>query len=523
MLDSQVVTAHLAAFGCCAGEAGAQAITERNFGNTEEAECLEAKAAYWMWAASVMERTPTADDDGCCKRKCITDEFALKVIQKASPGCVECGCGNFPPTCDITQDYTVYAAVDAGYQPQAIAGQPYLIVSDLNSWGGTWGTHVGDIVVNTTFTTPAIGKITLDAFANRLWVQTSAGQGWYYPMLSGSLSGSTLTVTSAYPAVDTLLGRDIMVQTSTDAFTDDITTIYLGNENAVEDDYTVDPETLYMRTYFLVEDCQYGPFLSQVSIDANPPLSGRSYRLPVTGDIEYFSDTFTTNPFYEPSFRAACWFKFNQIPGDSDEAVPFGIFQNGATYYYQFSISPAPNEVGRFQFGYQSQDLLSSQPLYQNTFITDAIPGYDMSQWHHLCVVKNSTGAAETNGPADFKFFVDGVEIPIAQLTLLNTVTQDTITSSTVQIIRRYGSGEDMYADEIYLDLLGDSSNIATVIMPNLMDQVYGSGWLYWYRAEVPDDLDASPFSTPNAPDAPYIRNNGGSATISTDVPPLLA
>jgi hypothetical protein len=297
----------------------------------------------------------------------------------------------------------------------------------------------------------------------------------------------------------------------------------LGNENAVEDDYTVDPETLYMRTYFLVEDCQYGPFLSQVSIDANPPRSGRSYQLPPGADIVDFVDTTTFNPLIAPTYRISLWNKFDQVPagvGDYGTALLI-IYSFGAGGGEACTLILYPSGVGGYSL------LLNygfGTPIYSCEFTTVPIPGFDSSQWHHICVIKNATSGPSDNLPEDFEFFVDGVSVAFTQTQNIGAIAPMTVTLFGIDIINGAQATADNYLDEVYMDLLSDRTNVSTVLMPNLMDQVYGSGWLFWYRAEVPDDLTAPPWSTPNAPNMPFLRDAGSPPGIlSTDVPPLLA
>lgn len=56
-------------------------------------------------------------------------------------------------------DTVVLRAVDASFQPSAIPGEAYLIVSDNSGSGNTWAANVGNIWTGSVFVTPADGEI----------------------------------------------------------------------------------------------------------------------------------------------------------------------------------------------------------------------------------------------------------------------------------------------------------------------------------------------------------------------------
>lgn len=279
-LNSDLITSRRSAYLCCAAEAGVAAVRASIVGDAKCYDNYMRMAAWYTWGASVMARYHIeSDGEPCCQDKpqCVTEEFALQTIAKidALDGCIRCGCDgpdDRPIDCSITPDYTVLSVVDAGFQPSALAGMPYLIVGNLNGWAGTWASHLSDIVTDTTFITPQVGEITLD-MSNSLgsyWVMTSIGQGQFFPRFDGTLNGTQLTLLSLYQNVNDLLQRDVLVEVSTDAT--NWTPIYVGNEADAQGIYdNIDPLTLYTRVTYLYGEEDYCQ--SEALIGHIPPQS----------------------------------------------------------------------------------------------------------------------------------------------------------------------------------------------------------------------------------------------------------
>lgn len=395
-ISDRLLIARRTAFACCAAQFDAEYTQELIFGDKAcAARKKRLSLAYW-WAADVMNHTALSTEDENCQ--CVTHLFACQVIRKMDPGCVVCGCGNKPIQCTIEPDYTVYQAVDAGFQSGADPALAYLIVSDLNGWGGTWAQHVGEVVQGTTFTLPIVGSIILDAvqapfaYNTALWVRTSSGVGLLFPRFDASLNGTTLSVLSRYPPANALLQRDILIEVSTDA------TIwigaYVGNEAGPIPTLTVDPATIYIRTTYFYEaenQCQTEPLMGEIP----PPVELRlsiNFSNDDAGQAGLLVSQTTSNTITD-IYTQTQWTLASYLKASSAQSF-FQLFQFLTTGIQ--NVTEVYLNGGSFQWLMPGGGTISAPfNFFDNT-------------WHHLAITKNSSSVSNyTNGTV--KIYVDGL------------------------------------------------------------------------------------------------------------------
>ena len=297
VISDRIIIGRRTAYACCAAQFDADATEARLYPNPH-CKCdwkKKQNLAYaYAWAARIMRETPLSTETDCVG-KCVSHEFACKVIQKFDPKCVKCGCGDSPTTCDITPDVTVYQAADADQQTVIpnVAGQQTLIISNANGVSNGWSSHVGQIATNDgsgafTYTTPVSGTVVYAALTNNYFVAYTGGAGPYFPIVDGSLTGFTLTLLSRNPAIALLYSREVLVETSPDNIT--WTARYSGPESVLAYGYVVPGNVtdspLYARvTYFYGSelDCQAGPFTGTIPPYVSPPCGILQYTATPTG------------------------------------------------------------------------------------------------------------------------------------------------------------------------------------------------------------------------------------------------
>lgn len=142
-------------------------------------------------------------------------EVTVEVENAAFPECSYMSDPLFDPRVPDFQ-HEVYSAVDASYQPSAVFGRRYLIVSDDFGVGNTWAANVGSIVMNATFTVVADLEITktetpvgLEAY----WQMDSGTQVQVFPPVVFTLNTTTeIWIASPNPIAPFVAGTDISVQ-----------------------------------------------------------------------------------------------------------------------------------------------------------------------------------------------------------------------------------------------------------------------------------------------------------------------
>lgn len=534
---ARIVQGRRTAYATCASRFSAAATQDAIYGDGKCAEVNNARATAYWWAQDVMVRTAVGREN--CECQCVTQEFACEVISLMDPACVECACGDRPATCAITQNYTVYQAADADQQTVLpnVAGRTTLILSNNNGSFNEWAQHVGEIATNDgagnfTYTVPSSGQIILDDSGNDYYIAFSGGVGPLYPVINGSLVGTTLTLISEAPQVNAIAGREIVIAVSEDGVT--WTGIYNGLESALEDPLvvTVTGQPTEVRSFYIYGEleCQSVPNDGTITVDGNPPATARSYQLPPGSSIEGTDAAFTFAPWYEPRYRLSFWMKFDEavIATSPYEEVGVSVYTSYISFpafflnYTQIFVQRSPLYNNAISFNLEcTTETVTNTRIYT----TQSIPGFDPSQWHNIRLVKEALTVATRNQLPDFTLYVDGVEVPLEVISEIDGGANPAIPweSGTVGLYRRTAvSTKDAFIDEVYMDTRPDTDGNA-VLLTNLMEQAYApNSWVFWYRAEVPDDLTAPPYSTPNAPNAPYLQAFSGTPSLSNDTPPQL-
>lgn len=236
-VTEQVLEAQAFGYAVCAVQSNAKAIDDSLYGECGcEDDC---RAMFYQWGVEIMNTTKADDCD--CDDKCVTAEFACNAIKLLNPGCIVCGCGNpddVPFDCAITQDATVYQALDADQQTVVpnVAGRTTLVISDLTDAGNDWADHVGQIATDDgagTFTwyLPPTATVVLASATGVYYVTYPGGAGPLYPPIDGSQNFTTLILLSRFPSITLMYGRTVVVEVSQDGVT--WTPIYSGPETSL--------------------------------------------------------------------------------------------------------------------------------------------------------------------------------------------------------------------------------------------------------------------------------------------------
>lgn len=181
-LTDNDIAARRTLYACCALSRLQAYLKAKKYG---DASCAEKERCLWilmLWAKSVADRTPLSTEDF---GKCVTQEFAEQVFDKADCYCDVCGCGPdstpYPPVdpCIRLSTYSAIAAVDVDEKTQIeidgpVVGDAYYVVTDS---GGTWGSGINSIQTwNGTGwdeVIPAAGEYT--DIGGTFWTVTSLG------------------------------------------------------------------------------------------------------------------------------------------------------------------------------------------------------------------------------------------------------------------------------------------------------------------------------------------------------------
>lgn len=287
-IEEQVLEAQAFGYAVCSVQSNALAIDDSLYGECGcEHDC---RAMFYQWGVEIMNTTKAVDCD--CNDKCVTAEFACEVMRLINPGCIVCGCGNpddVPFDCSITQDITVYQALDADQETVIpnVAGRITLIISNTTPVTNSWSAHLGDTATDDgtgvfTYATPQANTVIFASSENAYYVAYPGGAGPYFPSIDGNQVGTTLTLVSRTPYVTLLYGRDVVVEISDDGIT--WLPVYSGPEAPLA--YGV-PVTLAggfspdrsRTTYYYGEEneCQRGTFPGTIPPYVPPPCGILGY------------------------------------------------------------------------------------------------------------------------------------------------------------------------------------------------------------------------------------------------------
>ena len=259
-------------YSCCVADLAHQFIVADRYGEACAEELLY-KMEWMQNALGVMNRTPTSTEEGC-----VTHAYACKIMQWADPMCGHCEC--CPPfyqqdPCATLPFMQVASAEDAGQQNALVGntGMQYLIVSNSPPAGNEWASHVGDIATTNgttwSYVTPPAGSLILSINGSSYWITYSGGAGTQYPVVDGQLAGASILLSSVFPQVNAIAARNVVVQVSNNST--DWVTVFVGSESALSTVLIVDAIVLdatYIRSYYYVNECQYGPSNGTVQPDA---------------------------------------------------------------------------------------------------------------------------------------------------------------------------------------------------------------------------------------------------------------
>lgn len=398
---NRIVEGRRTAYASCAARYSAAATQDSIYGDDCSCQNNARATAYW-WAQDVMARYPINGED--CGCQCVTEEFACEVIKMMDPSCVECACGDRPATCDITQDYTVYQSADAADQSilPNVAGRTTLIISNVAGAVNGWSQNVGKIATNDgagnfTYLNPASGSIVYSALTNEYYITYTGGAGPLYPVINGSLVGTTLTLLSSSPQVHAVAGRQIAIEYSDDGIT--WTGGFVGLESAFAGNYSItvtgDPIMIRARYIYGELDCK--------SQDVNgvipPPVSlKRSFEFPFDSGVQYGTLQKSGTPFMctdwylDGPWTFAFYVKMSSGPQSIGVRPVFGQFKADFNYPLEIYLNLVPNSI----------IVIGSNGLGA-TFFAPSLPD---NQWIHIAFV-NTTGPLDTTG---LSVYVNGVQ-----------------------------------------------------------------------------------------------------------------
>lgn len=264
-------------YSCCYGDLSYRYLKELEAGS----ECAKTTLNELMYLYQII----TALNEAQLGDDCTDEDMLCALMEKAESLCSMCdSCKDgenidlndpsFPPSpCVLEADITVAGAVDVSFQPSALPGATYYIVSDLDSTSNGWSGHVGDLVTDDTFAPVIDGAIILNALNNTYWTHVPVGgPARLFPVLDGVLEADILTITSRYPMVHPYFGRRVVIEYSGDGV--NWRPLYDATELPFQFpiNFPMDgQEVLYVRvTYYDERGCAYGPYAAPLS---NTPAS----------------------------------------------------------------------------------------------------------------------------------------------------------------------------------------------------------------------------------------------------------
>ena len=542
MLSTNLITGRRQAYALCAAEADYAALQDQIYGDTKCAAKNTARAMFYWWAQDVMERTPIATDH-CTDCKCVTDEFACEVIRLMDPGCVTCGCGapsDRPISCELTGTYGVAADVDAGFESNAVAGQSYLIVSDINDAGNTWADNIGNIAYNGTFTTPTEGALIYNVLNNDYWVNIGGAAYPYFPRINANRNLFAITLTSAAPEVNDYFDRTVVIRISADG------TNWIGLFVGSEQDIPSTPITttinnaIYVDVSYLTQDdaCTYGPFLGLVTAQQEPQPTN-SFRIvggatttalsPVPGGITEFFPWDQNEWTLSFNLKVAAYDPITTfIPLNAEARVPTGTTPYQAAYFLGY----AATYLGQEEYGIIIQLVLSGGGTAYSRLIVFQGAWAVMSDgaWHNVTLVRNSPITGQTNA-GDFTLWVDNTSY--SGVTAASTGSNFTVPANlTYQEAPDYNTPTGIYIGDIFVFPCDFTINnlyianhaaspveVATICYPAAYT---GSDTLWdrvlWIRARQPNDPFAPPYVASNSPRSVNLFG-AGDVTLVPDAP----
>lgn len=539
-LDDRLIQGRRVAYLCCAAEFDAKWTEALIHGDKECAKKNRRLALAYLWAYLVMMRYPLSTETCCGGCKCVTDEFALAVIEKMDPGCVKCGCGcsKYPLTCDIDYDYAVAASVDASYQPYAAPNTPYLIVSDLNGWGGTWAQHINQIVTNDTFTVLQPGKIVKGLQnVDEYWIESLSGVGYLFPYVDADRNGMDVTFTSRSPGVNAYLTRNVIIELSEDAT--NWVPIYGGIESALATPLTITTNSnqwLYVRTTYYYNDYDFChrtvPGFLSASADPQP-----TYSIKFNATVNYAAasplptGTMQFQPFKNPAFTLSFNMSVQDIQFPDQFSVPWSYvgtntsLDAGGGFSFLVTLYNSVLEYG-VQIG-----VTEGLNTYGRTFVFPGVYAIvSDGNFHNITLVRNDAQAGVWEGDDKLIMYLDGVPYN-AQLAPGSIGTGyandldfpympaplDLSTTATTYLGDQFVFINNILLNNFYIGLHAATPfEVLNVCIPAAYEGNDGT-WQrqVWLRAQQPDRAAASPYMNAWSAQSPNWFGLNSAADIS--------
>jgi len=543
MMNTNLIVGRRQAYALCSAEALSASREDLKYGDLKCAAKNQSLALFYWWAQDVMARTPI-EGDGCTDCMCVSDELACEVIQLMDPGCVVCGCGDpsdRPINCDVQAPYAVAAAVDASFQDLAQLGQSYLIVSDLDSSGNEWASHLGEIVYNSAYTVPAEGEPIYNVLNLDYWVVVGGSAYPYFPRVDAVRDGFDIDLTSRAPQVNAFFDRTIVIRVSADAT--NWIGVYVGSEQDIPASVTVTiDDALYVDVTYLTQDdyCRYGPFYGTVEA-AQAPFATKSILFNAVS-VPFLNTVLPGKldilPWDEPK-----WFISNniKIAGVQEAGLYCPItlganVANGSTPYTGANFNmDGIIYLGNFELALNVTISGSGGPVFNTTIVfPGAKAAMTTGTWRYVSVKRDSADAGVMAGPDFTMTLSDGTT---AILEISGVVASSSAPSYTTPVGLSYDTtaasnqtigdfialtSEDYTLNNIYIAKYAPSpAEIAAVSYPALYSG-NDSTWnrVLWIRAEPPDSISASPWVNGNVtPDVDWKDAQNIGITLVQDKP----
>lgn len=539
MMNTNLIVGRRQAYALCSAEALNASREDLKYGDLKCAAKNQSLALFYWWAQDVMARTPVEGDE-CIDCMCVSDELACEVIQLMDPGCVVCGCGDpsdRPINCDIQAPYAVAAAVDASFQDLAQLGQSYLIVSDLDSSGNQWASHLGEIAYNGAYTVPTDGEPIYNVLNLDYWVVVGGSAYPYFPRVDAVRDGFDIDLTSRAPQVNAFFDRTVVIRVSADAT--NWIGVYVGSEQDIPSSVTVTiDDALYVDITYLTQDdeCSYGPFFGTVEA-AQAPFATKSLRY---GGLPFLWTSGTQKLDFYPWNEKQWMVSMNiKIEGVQPPYVwaPFS-FQSGIDASGGGKIETGPfTYLGSPEAGFFFGVGLPGDPPFSRFIVfPGAFAAMSTGVWRHATLIRNSAEAGVIEGP-DFTLVLSDDTATLTSISGVVTTSQGasyTVPNPEVydpnivgnQTIGDYfGITFETYTlNNVYIALHAPTmAEIASVCYPALYEGADAT-WnrKLWLKAEPPDNVGASPFVDGHASGSPTWKSNegeGGSLSLVQDKP----
>lgn len=257
------------AYRICHGSSGNSWRIAKSMGDQTKMDFYMKRMSLFSWAMEIMDLYPTSTET--CNGQYIPDvDIVCCAMKLADPCCVHCHCTPSPQPapfdCTITPDFTGIAE-DAAFEPSALPGVSYFIVSDDATSGNTWASNVGSMVVDATFTPVGELQVVEDPGTSILWTIGGGAPGHYLPVVDMLIMvGGDYVLTSRYPNVNAARTWNIQVEGSVDGTT--WVPLYTGPETVLADPLLVTAieGLLQVRTFYRFGLCNYGPEVGSVTL-----------------------------------------------------------------------------------------------------------------------------------------------------------------------------------------------------------------------------------------------------------------